>query len=362
MSCRLESRFFSRLPRIGGVLVLWVWLAPGARAAAPQYQVQDLGRFRPTGINDLGEVVGGSYLYDGHSLINLTTTYGLTGDAELINNLGQIAGSIRTPNAPDHLFLFSGGTTSLLPDLGGASNAWSMNDSGQVVGTASNPVGSAEFPALFGNGPVKLLSTATGIAYSINQSGQAVFQLPVENDNSYLYSIGTVTTLGRFFATSINNRGQVVGNGGSPNAPVSDVFLYDSGHLTDLGHMTVNGSAYSTFPTFINDSGTIAGYYEITRSLSYPFVYEDGQFYDLHSLLPETIANHVNSVTGLNNAGQIIFSAFLPATSSVEGYLLTPIPEPTAGACVAVWGAILLLRRRRGLGTGRAPVRAAAST
>ena len=334
--------------------MLLVWLAPDARAAAPQYQVQDLGTFRPTGINDLGEVVGGSYLYDGHSLINLTTTYGLTG-AELINNLGQVAGSVGSPNEPDHVYLFSGGTISFLPDLGGASNALSMNDSGQVVGTASNPVGAAEFPTLFGNGPVQQLSTASGVAYSINRSGQAVFQLPTQTDNSYLYSNGTVTTLGRFFATSINNRSQVVGDGASPNSAVADVFLYDNGQLTDLGHITVNGRAFSTFPMFINDSGTIAGYYEVTPSISYPFVYQDGQFHDLRSLLPATIANGVHSITGLNNAGQIILPVFLPATSSTEAYLLTPVPEPSARVCVAVSGAILLLRRRRACGIAGAP-------
>ena len=62
---------WSGVPLWGPLLVL---LACGdwCGAAAPQYTAQDLGNFKPTGLNNQGQVVGywtdGDHYWDGHSL------------------------------------------------------------------------------------------------------------------------------------------------------------------------------------------------------------------------------------------------------------------------------------------------------
>ncbi len=136
------------------------------------------------GINDSGQVVGGSYnhtsgyasrafLYSGGSLQNLGTLPGKTASvATAINNAGEIVGQASTNGNASHAFLLSGGP---MQDLG-AGEAYAINNLGQVVGYSS--AGSYAF-LYSGGSPQNLnslipsnsgwtLTEATGI----NDSGQ----------------------------------------------------------------------------------------------------------------------------------------------------------------------------------------------
>jgi probable HAF family extracellular repeat protein len=96
------------------------------------------------GINNLGQVVGGSsvgfnqshpFLYSGGAMIDLGTLGGSSGWAWAINDSGQIVGSSTTAAIQEHAFLYSGGTMTDLGALGGSrSQAVAINNAGQVVG------------------------------------------------------------------------------------------------------------------------------------------------------------------------------------------------------------------------------------
>jgi probable HAF family extracellular repeat protein len=109
----------------------------------------DLGNLWPAdsaayGINDAGQVVGGSYndagdfhafLWQNGGMQDLGTLGGDTGTAMAINEKGQVVGSSRPAGSiPVHAFLWDGG----MQDLGTLgwhqSIAYDINEKGQVVG------------------------------------------------------------------------------------------------------------------------------------------------------------------------------------------------------------------------------------
>src|SRR5215207_8049071 len=133
-------------------------------STVPSYTVKDLGTLpgrTESGafdINNTGQVVGYSgnitypedahaFLYSGDQMQNLGTLPGGTeSGASDINNTGQIVGSSYIPVPGEeggdlgnnHAFLYSGGQMQDLGTLPGGigSIAYSVNDSGQVVGVS----------------------------------------------------------------------------------------------------------------------------------------------------------------------------------------------------------------------------------
>ena len=102
------------------------------------------------GINDLGQVVGGSY--DGETTAVLWDEDGTIQDldplvgessANDINNLGQVVGYSRIADDINRPFLYEGGTRQNLNSLIPANSGWALesanaiNDLGQIVGTGT---------------------------------------------------------------------------------------------------------------------------------------------------------------------------------------------------------------------------------
>lgn len=97
------------------------------------------------GLNDTGQVVGGSYdasanfhafLWQNGGMQDLGTLGGDYSAAEAINESGQVVGTARLANSTPHAFLWQNGS---MQDLGALtwdqSIAYDINDKGQVVGT-----------------------------------------------------------------------------------------------------------------------------------------------------------------------------------------------------------------------------------
>ena len=166
-----------------------------------------------SGINDLGQVVGGSFHDDGttsihHSflyspatgMVNLSTLDAVGAVARAINNSGQILGSITTANGNDDPFLYSSETGMIdLGTLGGnLAVPEHVNDSGEFVGYSY--IDSINDTHAF------LYSKATGMV----------------NLNSFLPSnSGWVLR----DATAINNSGQIVGQAYDPMDDETDAFV-----------------------------------------------------------------------------------------------------------------------------------------
>jgi probable HAF family extracellular repeat protein len=126
--------------------------------------MQDLGTLGgkggfATGINNLGQVVGGAYtssgaqhafLYTNGTMQDLGTFGGAQSAAVAINNLGQVVGEADTSSGTSAPFLYSNGTMQDLNSLIPSNSGWTLenitgiNDKGQICGQGINPSGQGD--------------------------------------------------------------------------------------------------------------------------------------------------------------------------------------------------------------------------
>ena len=137
-------------------------------------------------VNDSGQVVGGSYIHMQNfraflweadtGMTDLGTLGGLSSGAEAINNSGQVVGY-----ASNHAFLWQKETGMVnLGSLGGsACSAYGINDAGQVVGYSRTASGSSHAFIWDKNAVLRMLDIGTlGGSYSgaegIDNHGQVI--------------------------------------------------------------------------------------------------------------------------------------------------------------------------------------------
>lgn len=248
--------------------------------------------------NDLGDVVGWSYgappdqVWHPVSNINgVKTQLDANGapilSANGINNRRQIVGSMLAPDGTRRGYIYDGINYVPLGTLGGAnSDAAEINDRGQVIGSAE---------------------TADG------------------ETHPFLYENGTMTDLTtldewRGWPTGINDMGQMVGSYGD------QAFFYSNGQLSVIGEPGEPSEAHG-----FNDLGQVVGFLG-TGSVRTPFLWQNGQLYDLRTLFPSSDYYYVQ-VGGINDLGQIMLRGCgagpWPAYQNCAVLLLTPIPEPS---------------------------------
>jgi len=193
-----------------------------------------------------------AFLWQDGFLFDLGTLGGTDSVAVGINQSGQVAGYalLNTPvnsstGIPTmHAFLWQNGTMSDLGSLGGTvSQAAFINDSGQVIGTATLAGDQTTHSFIWQNGTMTDLGTLGGdnaTAIWINNAGQAVGYAQLAGDSSthaFLWQNGTMTDLGTVgtdacsAAYSINSSGQVVGDSGSAcgGHPFKRGFIWQPG-------------------------------------------------------------------------------------------------------------------------------------
>jgi probable HAF family extracellular repeat protein len=260
------------------------------------------------GINDPGEAVGmsetsvpdpngedlcgfGTHLtclpffwQNGH-MYPLPTVGGNNGQASAVNNFGQVAGYAEngavdstcptgfTNNRVDLPVMWTKGIAQPLATIGTDKDgvAFGINNQGQAVGFSGTCI-AVNYAVLWENGTATALpdlGTPGAIAYAINGHNQIVGQA-VNSEGTALAAIwenNTVRSLSILlpgdvasFATSINNRGQVVGSSFDSTSSWSHGLLWQNGRMYDLNTLfPASSNLYVISASNINESGQIAG-------------------------------------------------------------------------------------------------------
>ncbi|GAA1971465.1 hypothetical protein GCM10009776_37950 [Microbacterium deminutum] len=236
----------------------------------------DIGGSSGTAINELGQVIGVSLFPDPDTgqdvprqhafrwtaaggMQDLGTLGGGSTEATAINNRGQVVGSSYLSNGHHHAFLWTP-TRGIrdLGTLGGAnSSAIGINDLGQITGSADKADGNTHAFRWTPTGGMQDLGTLGGSfseGTGINASGQVIGNAWGGRDGTegFLWtSSGGMRALG-FWPAAINTRGQVVGyspgaeagvavrwtaSAGSQGVDVPDGFYSDAVANNDLGQI-----------------------------------------------------------------------------------------------------------------------------
>ena len=190
------------------------------------------------------------------------------------------------------------------------SNAYGINDYGQVVGYSGTVRGPEEGRRAFiwdTTAGMQNLGTLGGNhseAYGINDAGQVVGRstLPSgEGDvRGFLWEGGSMIDLGTFDggwteAKGINNSHQIVGYSVLSSSVAA--FSWEGDSMTNLGSLGDNSRGYG-----INDAGLIVGHcFDSTSFNTTASLWDNGDITSLGSL-----GSHYNYAWGINNSGQIV--------------------------------------------------------
>lgn len=326
--------------------------------AMVQYNVIDLGTLggqnsSARSANNNGQIVGDAEktgqtpnyatLFDttgGGSSIALSNSYSR---AWAINDAGQIVGQ-NSVSGGYHATLFDNTGNRNNIDLGTLpgdgplsgdgkySAAWSINNSGQIVGWADSSEMRATLFDNTGQGQNINLGTLGGnesFAYSLNDymqivgyaenlAGHTLATLFDPTGNGNNISLGSLPGYTDSKAHSINNNGQIVG--WSYNYSGDRAIIFDpsgGGNNIDLGV----GKAYS-----INNSGQIVGSKNVGGGGNYhAFLFDptgNGNNIDLNTLIDPTANITLRSANCITDNGWIV------GVSLSHAYLLAPVPEP----------------------------------
>jgi probable HAF family extracellular repeat protein len=281
--------------------------------AAPIYQVVDLGSLSTaTAVNSAG--VAGGWSLNGASMHAMASN-GAGAAQSLdpthqsqafgINDVGQVVGIRHDANGNAQATMwFSDGSATA---LGGVNSyALAINNSGVAAGSQSGDA--VRFTS---GGPVSVgVNAPWSAAYGINSSGDVAGTAQLSSGAFRAFTApgsGPVTMLGTLGGMS--SYGQAINSavwlaGGSTTATgYLHAFLYAGGQIQDLGTLagTGNSSAYG-----VNDFGQVVGYSQIAGGYSSAFLWSNGQLRDLNDLIASDTGWRLLEANAITNQGQIV--------------------------------------------------------
>lgn len=316
-----------------------------------------LGGFRgeAQAINNAGQIVGSTlsgtsgtgFLYSAGAMSDIGALGGNYSIAFAINNAGQFVGSEYGTTGGRQAYLDSGGVMTPLGALPGGvgSAAMALNNLGVIVGESYNAGGVAT-AFVWSSGTMTAIPTLGGSvssAYAVNDSGLIVGSSSLAN-NQLVHAFedvnGTVTDLGTLggstsYALAVNSSGTIAGESRTAGDGAMHAFVDQNGVMKDLG--TLPGMPNSV-ATGINANGDIVGYAYNNTNLAtqgmteHAFLYRNGVMYDLNTLYASsgwTLA----FANGVNDSGQIVGGGTNPSGFS-RPFVVTVPATPAAATFI----------------------------
>ncbi len=354
-----------------------------SRELLSSYIIEDLGTLggnssQAAAINAKGEVVGSAQLADGkiHAVlwepgkapIDLGTLGGANSSALAINILGEIVGKADTASATDQPFaLQPGGSMTNLND----ALPQSFKDSGDVLNSATGVndtgviVGKGTFNLIdlfvvdpysfdLASGTVNLLDVASGVGEAAGVSGTKVVSNLVSSNGTsqaVVEDINGATSVVLPTLAGITLKSSTVFGISTPNAAgiqfAAGIEVDTSGHITPVEWKIPQNSNQTTVEAqaggFVGDPTDIVvnerrvdvvdsvrnGEHFVTADFP-PLTLGNNPVFttvDLNDLLPANSGITLESVTGINDAGQICANGTI--NGQEHAFRLTPvIPGP----------------------------------
>jgi probable HAF family extracellular repeat protein len=262
-----------------------------------------------------------------------------------MNGQGQSVGRTWSSGSADRRAILYDGTAHDLGTFGGSnSTASGINSDGQVTGAAYLD-GDTAYHAFLYDGALHDLGTLGGTSsggYAINDNGWITGDSYTLGDAAYhafvydgmMHDLGTLSGAadGASEGRGINSAGVVTGRSSTSTIGVEHGFLYD-GKMHDLGSL----GEYFCEGVSINSTGEVVGHSHISPTLgtfhAFRYTHESGMV-DLNTLINPLLGWLLTDAEAINDAGQIAGSGIFGGEH--HGFLLTPVPEPSTFALLAI--------------------------
>ncbi len=284
-------------------------IAPAAHAGYNLTFVPDptgTGFINLLGINDSGTIAG----FD-NGVTNQGFTLTLPSSFTTVNYPGAASSMVTGINA-------TGDLSGIYVDAAG--NNHGFTDIGGTFTTVDNPASAVFNQALGINN-----SDETVGYYAPTQAGSP-------GDVSYSQSGGVFTSI-TGLPSNFNN--QAVGINSDSTPWIVGFYQPDAALATSYGYLDVGGAITTIDPfgsTFtqalgVNDLGEIVGFYTDSSGDQHGYIDNGGVFTSFDP--PDSASTTIN---GLNDKGDIVGFYTNPATDTVDGFVGSPVPEPSTWA------------------------------
>jgi probable HAF family extracellular repeat protein len=280
----------------------------------------------------------------------------VTGHA--INNRGEVLGNIGNDVviwSPD------GSSRTIAPPAG---QSWvapaDFNDAGTLVSETwqDNVVSSTVRRRADGTMDVTQSGFRPGfLSDVINASGAVAGSRWDDTQRPVVWEVdGTLRTLstprGGGEATAINDAGLVAGTygfEGNSSEVIASAVWRPGGEFVAIP-LVPGVDVASQRPYGINNLGQVVGYTNLTNHANDAYYWsETDGVHDLQALLDASGAGwNLQWAVDINEVGQILAVGAIAGRTGFQGVLLTPVPEPGAGAVVLLVCGAVMSRRFRG--------------
>jgi probable HAF family extracellular repeat protein len=273
-------------------------------------------------------------------MTDLGTLGGNVSMAYSINDSGVVVGEASTASGEMHAFVWQNGIMKDLGVVGETSSARGINSKGDIVGVAyaKNVRGGA---VLWSGGQRQSLgdlgpsgSGSTGI--SINDNGQIAgvssgFATNQGVVRAVVWLNGVITDLGTLgglhsTATAIDAQGLVVGWAEVADSSTA-AFQWQNGKMTQLASLRggLTSAGTGTQAMAVNDVGQIVGSSVTSSGVTHAVIWRNGKIADLNSLTLQGSGLTLTRATGINGAGQIVVEQQTNLDGpTTRAFLLTP--------------------------------------